>query len=1812
MNINRGKSLKGGGTGVSVGESTTAKEARNKAPNINKKDGSIGLGSFIDTLLNSDFSSVANSKIKSIENLSSTLGNLKEPVVNLLNNTTSLFNSIGKLDKIDENVYNKILTVSTVMSSVGVITSTLNNLRVGDNETINKNIAALASLDFTPIFFSVANIINGMNNIDFATIGVDETGKNTNFSVLSNIINDINNVFSKLKIVGGLDVKLLTTKLKAISNLNLGQQLGTMLSDMYHGVQLSMITLKSNYERDFAGADESKYRNSDYGEIFEPLSKLTDSIFGIIKDVGDLSFKTIIKTKINLTLATNLGLGKTIGEFLKSIVDDLVKVVIDEQSVVVPVFENEYLTKRNLDPKLSDKTEEAYKLNKKTSKMSPMEASIALMTSITQVIDSFGKNMHYSILKARFNLELAQKLRFGRVIGGFVKEMVDDVNKISDEDVEIFNKAHGVIKGFLSLFISEGKEKAPLSISNIMRLTAIAVLLPPTAFALGIGLTSLILVLRGVLKIEEWLGMANEEIQNRTKAFSNVVLTISGAIGLFAIGILATSMVFSAVQWGSVFAGLALFSTILIVIGIMLVLNTRFGGKKSKDGGLESFESAAKTMVALGAGLILFAVGIWVLDKIMQSVNPLYVAIGVGLIMIMIWVAGKIAGDDGGSDYAKSVLILAGLAFAYMLMAAAIFLIGVSIKTWGDIGSVVVNLLVLMFLVGVAFFIGRKNTRDDMVIGALILIGLAIAYFLIAASIKLLGNSILTWGGFANIILATLIFGLLVFVAYKLGKDKDDTQPGALIIIQLAIAYLIIAVAVRILGKSITSWEGLGAVALAGAVLYLLYYIAKEAGKNSVDLTKGAVALILIAGAFLIYAVAVKIAATVIDGLSNALLIAGIMMAIFLVFVIIARLVGDPSMSPYVIAGAVALLILAAAFLVFGVAVKLLVELKYPDQAEVDRMWNYMKVLIAVGFMFSSLAIVAPFIIISFIAVTMLSLGLLALNATMKHINKTDWKAIENNILKREKEGGKTRLGKIVEAIADSFTVLGFFGSAKALAGAFVVKVLSKALFMLTDTLKEVTKVDWNKVHESLTAPIKDSKGDNTTKLRLVVKTVADAFSSIEDSEKAEEGASSMYKITLVLGNIGKALQSFQETTKGITFGKHTEPGNINYNIYKTVTSVSDAFRKVGENAGGASVSIFGMSLGIDGPTERGVKAVKGMGDVLSELAKGILAWKDLSNIGLTDQDLQGAEIKDGKTSGAKTTRAGLATNIANVITLLSSAFAGITQHDKVTLNNGYVTYSQDSVVGKGIEAVKGLGKVLSDIANGLKTFKSLDQVGFTDSDFTFSIDDKGNVSGNGVLANIGRVVMAVSSVFAQIGDSTKTEAQTVETGDTNWLGQKETKMIYYNDMVKRGVEAMAGSGNIIKKMADAIKVLAGLGEPDKVKSATSNITSLIAVVGKVFADIGSGKAGFSVEAMQKGIETITGAGDEMKKYADSIAQFKLGKDQTMMDIEKIKSMLGGMIEFTAGKLNQIGGGTLQYEGANVIPDNVKKGIDLLKSMNNGVNEISKLSKSMKGVSEAISGERKSSINYNAINNNLSNIAGLFTNNGLANADNAKITNFSKNRKMVETELKLIVGMFETVKNASSINPNLETLNRHLKGTYDFVKSPIISPNKIQNFKTLVGEFQKIAWAADKFKVFEIAFQRFNETVRKMVDNVNRLQLDKFKGVIDYNKTMIELVKQPQSKYDIVRDYIYSTMDAWFEKIAEYNAQIEERYAAMDAESKGKVDKLIEVNANKNEAVINAINEMKEAIATKLNGIKVTELPSNVNQAMSKIISDKY
>lgn len=585
---------------------------------------------------------------------------------------------------------------------------------------------------------------------------------------------------------------------------------------------------------------------------------------------------------------------------------------------------------------------------------------------------------------------------------------------------------------------------------------------------------------------------------------------------------------------------------------------------------------------------------------------------------------------------------------------------------------------------------------------------------------------------------------------------------------------------------------------------------------------------------------------------------------------------------------------------------------------------------------------------------------------------------------------------------------------------------------------------------------------------------------------------------------------------------------------------MAEAFSEIGNKYGGSFLSSF---LGTDS-VSLGIRSIKGMGGALADIAGGIAAFANFKEFPVKIPDTKDpSKLVYGTVDIFGKVIPSIKENLPSLLTSLADVFADI--------GNRYGGgFWSDSPVQAGMDAVKGMGSILSEMAGGIAAFANFEEfpVQIPDSKdpsklmyksvnlFEMIPKIQNVLMGDGSMASASSgkqgILMSLASVFANIS-------------------QAYPDGFMSDNAVKKGVEAVQGIGKEISDLIGGIVKFANFEEfpvqipdtkdPSKLIYKAVNLFDVIPKLVTVLAGDGSGLAGgenqgillslagvfakinqmypdgfFSDGDVKGGVESVKGIGGVISELAGGIIAFadiqrgipvydKNGKitGYTPYDLIKIKNTILNVITaipevFTQIDLKKISDAQSK---ADVVANLMKPVTDIAKAISNMMIE-----KDEKKV-------------------NLFDTLGVSIAKFAADISGAEIT---------DAQIKMLEGLVDPLEEFSKMGDGLDKFADALSKTGTA-------------FGTFATGFNAFSTSLPKFEKFEASmsslitnqskynFDKFAESMGTLKTNVNAFDVEKLKLTDSMMRSMAIIAKAPEA----LADRISKTLEESFKELVD-------------------------------------------------------------------------
>lgn len=240
----------------------------------------------------------------------------------------------------------------------------------------------------------------------------------------------------------------------------------------------------------------------------------------------------------------------------------------------------------------------------------------------------------------------------------------------------------------------------------------------------------------------------------------------------------------------------------------------------------------------------------------------------------------------------------------------------------------------------------------------------------------------------------------------------------------------------------------------------------------------------------------------------------------------------------------------------------------------------------------------------------------------------------------------------------------------------------------------------------------------------------------------------------------------------------------------------------------------------------------------------------------------------------------------------------------------GNLSLKQMVKIRGGIAAVSKLGNVVKSIAEGVQAIANL-------RFYEYEVDSDGNIKVKDVKSftdkefemvgtGLGKMIDALSKPLAEIGEKTPKFKL--------WNGVEVP--VPGGNLVKLGIDAIGGLGELVANLAEGLKVAAEANlKPELYESFANGISTFIEKVQEPFAKIGANTEGKGFMGLfrgkadaQRGIEAMQGIGDVLSPITEILSSFTEG-DGKVNKGELFRDSITPFIEGMETLINWVEGG---------------------------------------------------------------------------------------------------------------------------------------------------------------------------------------------------------------------------------------------------------------------------------------------------------------
>tara|TARA_Y100000385_G_scaffold288632_1_gene355730 strand:+ start:3782 stop:7963 length:4182 start_codon:yes stop_codon:yes gene_type:complete len=874
-----------------------------------------------------------------------------------------------------------------------------------------------------------------------------------------------------------------------------------------------------------------------------------------------------------------------------------------------------------------------------------------------------------------------------------------------------------------------------------------------------------------------------------------------------------------------------------------------------------------------------------------------------------------------GMKKMSKALMVAGTAILWLGVTLALFgiIFPAEKESFQTLGMVALVVLGLGFIF---WIIGKKQKQIYKGAVAMAFVGLSI--IVIALAVKFFEAALPEdkWGFFAALGVALAGLALVFWLA---GKAATTIFKGAVAMAFVGLALIIISFGVMLLAVAIKdmNWENIGMMA---AIIGGLAIVFGLAGAAASFILPGALAMAAVGGALIVLGIGTLIMAMAIKDMDWEKV--GMMGAIILGLGVSFALAGVGAL--FILMGAGAFLAVGAALIVVGAGLLIMAEVfkgegwknMVATHHESDGFLgfgggpvsNLQTLMEAVGYSFIWNPISVAGMLGGALGMGAVGLAMLALapgiNAMSKVFKGTAWKSM---IATHHYEAGWfpwsdaspiSNIMHLVTQLGAAFN-LGW-ASFGIMLGAKAMVVVGKSLMSLALGVKFFMNTGINP--------------GIAWAIGMMVKTIASPFGIIGKLYGGGTGFFGLGPSPLMEGvratqGMGKALTSIAEgmvQMAKLRFPQYNDPKNpekitgyttltggdmnkVSTNVMMMVMKLGAAFGTIGKmyprEPRGGLLGFYGFTK--PSPVSQGIASMSGMGEVLTSIAGGMV---DMAKMKFP---VYGDPNKPTKITEYITLTGGdldgVMNNIIYMIEALAEGFAFIgRKYPRKPAGGilGFYGFSQDSDLGQGVNAMTGMGDVLTALAKSFLDMAGMKFPVYGDPNNPLEVTEYITLTGGdieGVVNNILFMIESVAEGFASIGR---------KYGGW-WLGGGD---------IADGVEAMKEVAPVMVKILDPIKKFLQTKGVD-MKSAPRDMANLLKGMTTMFerlTQIGS----FDIGNVAWGVTEFFNA---FKNEDYRFGNFLLsGQDKSIKAMAQITTMFQNLAAIkniwqTAMALNMIG-----------------------------------------------------------------------------------------------------------------------------------------------------------------------------------------------------------------------------------------------------------------------------------------------------------------
>jgi len=742
----------------------------------------------------------------------------------------------------------------------------------------------------------------------------------------------------------------------------------------------------------------------------------------------------------------------------------------------------------------------------------------------------------------------------------------------------------------------------------------------------------------------------------------------------------------------------------IVVLGVVfgtLYLFTKILPKDSQN-----ILNGAKALLYMAAAILVFGLALYLagfvyaqLWKGMIGIIPILMTIG-ALIFIMRFMSGF---DKTIKEGAMALLIMAGV---IGLVGLILFLAGL---VYGELWKGFVGMIAILLTVGALVVImSLLDMMSDTIMDGVKALLFMVYVIGITGLILFLASFIYAelWKGFVGMIAILLTIGALIGLMFLIDMLSDTIMDGVralgFMVLILFLTGVVLYLA-SIIYKEL--WEGtIGVMAILlviGALVGLMFLI----DMMSDSIYDGALALLAMVVAFGLTALVLYLISDYADEMMAGL------GASWPILILIVALVGImfllDKLKTNIIMGALSLGVMAVAVLVLAGALYVLKAVEWTS-ADSLSLSVLLLVLALVGTVLGALMQAGLLPLLGAAALAAIGLAILPLAFGLKIYKESGWTDADTGTLSLL----VTSLGLIATVLGNPFT------NFMTLLGAAAMVVIGAAMVDITTGLKTFKESGW-----------KDSDNESfVNAMASVVKGFAimwdkgiQAAYGLQpfDSLDVYFGVKALSGVGNIMTSMAKGLKDFASMQfvefevvkdkdgnavvqpKAVYKLTNSDIENAAKNFAFVINTILNPIKEVGKAEMEASSWFSG------GAISTGIKALTGVGNIMTDMAKGIQSFADLKFTTYKVVDGGTANAKIVPESIVQLTDAHFKAAGDGFGKIVSAILDPIKNVGKAEMESS--SWFSDGAIKNGIAALTGIGNIMTEVAKGVQSFANLE-----------------------------------------------------------------------------------------------------------------------------------------------------------------------------------------------------------------------------------------------------------------------------------------------------------------------------------------------------------------------------------------------------------------------------------------------------------------------------------------------------------------------